>query len=171
MPTRKLKRGVITALLLFASLAARPGTVDAQSTGESCRGPITGIDETTGLPIYGPPTVGCGTPTTPGRPVSGVNTSRGRGPVCTYRPATNGEVIAIANQDVDPGADVTAPAIPTDINGRAHQLTIRTCNGTGTLIVVDLTITITAEAGPVWATATATALPTTITFNPGESTR
>jgi hypothetical protein len=127
MPTRKLNRALITALLWFASIAARPETVDAQSSGESCTGPITGYDEQQN-PIYGPATVGCGIPTTPGRPVSGVNTSRGRGPVCTYRPATVGEVIAIANQDVDPSIDVNAPTTPTDINGRQHQLTIRTCN-------------------------------------------
>jgi hypothetical protein len=119
MPTRKLNRALITTLLFTAVIAAQPGTTNAQTCGAS-----TGRDDDGNVIL----TTDCG----PSSPASGVNTSRGRGPVCTYRPATAGEVIGIANQDVDPGTDVTAPTIPTDINGRPHQLTIRTCNGTAT---------------------------------------
>jgi hypothetical protein len=113
MPTRKLNRTLTTLLLLLAVTAARPGAANAQTCGAS-----TGQDKQ-GNQIL---STGCD----PSGPVSGVSTSRGRGPVCTYRPATNGEVIAIANQQPEPGTDVTAPTIPFDINSRAHQLTIRT---------------------------------------------
>jgi hypothetical protein len=107
MATRKLNRTLNTAPLLGASISARPDTVDAQMSNASCERPIIGYDEQQS-PIYGPP-FGCDVDATPGRPVSGVNTSRGRGPVCTYRPGTAGEVIGIANQQPEPGIDVNAP--------------------------------------------------------------
>jgi hypothetical protein len=116
MPTRKLNRALITTLLFTAVIATQPGTANSQTCG-------TSVVDKDSVVVFGP---AC-PPSGPRNPPN-VNTSRGRGPVCTYRPATVGEDIAIANQDVDPGTDVSAPTTPTDINGRPHQLTIRTCN-------------------------------------------
>jgi hypothetical protein len=136
MPTRKLEplfAALAALLVLLVAMLARPGIAAGQADNPSCR--ITGRDNRTGAPIW--ECGGNGSPAASG----GVTSSRSPGPVCTYRPATAGEVIGIANQQPEPGIDVNAPTPPTDINGRPHQLTIRTCNGFGTLVLVDLTIT------------------------------
>jgi hypothetical protein len=135
MPTGKLTGISLLALsvvVVLVAMLAQPDLAAGQAAPPGCR--IIGRNDLNEAEFD------CSVGGSPGRS-GGVNTSRSSRPVCSYRPVTVGELAGLTGQPTAPGTDVGTIPPPIDVNGRPHQLMVRTCPGSSELVLVDLAIT------------------------------